>query len=74
MLARHDPASDASINEFHAIVARGVLSVLNGATQYGFHSLRFESLLRLGFLALGNEETLANSAHEDAFRRRRPNC
>jgi chemotaxis protein methyltransferase CheR len=69
MLARHDPASDASINEFHAIVARGVLSLLNGETQYRLHSLMFESLLHLGFLALGNEETLANSPHEASFRR-----
>jgi len=68
MFARHNPASDASINEFHAIVARGLLPLLNGAAQYRLHSLLFESLMHLGFLALGTGENIAHSAHEGAFR------
>jgi chemotaxis protein methyltransferase CheR len=68
MFARHNPVSDASINEFHAIVARGFLPLLNGAVQYRLHSLLFESLTHLGFLALGNGESIAHSAHEGAFR------
>lgn len=68
MFARHNPASDASINEFHAIVARGFLPLLNGAVQYRLHSLLFESLTHLGFLALGSGESIAHSAHEGAFR------
>ncbi|HTV93427.1 MAG TPA: CheR family methyltransferase [Verrucomicrobiae bacterium] len=68
MFARHNPASDASINEFQAIVARGFLPLLNGAVQFRLHSLWFESLTHLGFLALGTGESLTHSAHEGAFR------
>jgi chemotaxis protein methyltransferase CheR len=68
MFARHNPASDASINEFHAIVARGFLPLLNGVAQFRLHSLFYESLMHLGFLALGNGEGLARSAHEGTFR------
>lgn len=68
MLARHNPASDASINEFHAIVARGFLSLLNGEAQYELHGLFYQSLMHLGFLALGGGESTTHSAHEQAFR------
>ncbi|HTZ54977.1 MAG TPA: CheR family methyltransferase [Candidatus Acidoferrum sp.] len=68
MLARHNPATDASINEFHAIVARGFLSLLNTEAQHNLHALFYESLMHLGFLALGVGESVAHSAHESAFR------
>jgi chemotaxis protein methyltransferase CheR len=68
MFARHDAASDASINEFHAIVARGVLPQHNGTAQYRLHRLMFESLGRLGFLCLGPGESLIGSVHEGAYR------
>ncbi|MGC2130739.1 MAG: CheR family methyltransferase [Candidatus Aquilonibacter sp.] len=68
MFARHNPASDASINEFHAIVARGFLPLLNGIAQFRLHALLHESLMHLGFLGLGNGEGVAHSAHESAFR------
>jgi chemotaxis protein methyltransferase CheR len=69
MLTRHNPTTDGSINEFHAIVSRGALSILNGAAQHRLHSLFFESLTRLGFLAIGANESVAGTAHERAFRR-----
>jgi chemotaxis protein methyltransferase CheR len=68
MLARHNPACDTSINEFHAIVSRGFLSLLNGEAQYALHSLFYESLMHLGFLALGGGENISHSAHERAYR------
>lgn len=68
MFARHDPASDGSINEFVAIVARGLLPLYNGAVQYRLHRIFFESLGHLGFLMLGPNETLAGTVHERAFR------
>lgn len=68
MLARHNPASDASFNEFHAIVARGFAPLLNGAVQFRFHSVAYESLAHLGFVALGAGESLAHTPHEPAFR------
>jgi chemotaxis protein methyltransferase CheR len=68
MLARHNPASDASINEFHAIVARGFAPLLNGSVQYRLHALMYESLTHLGFLALGGGENIAHTPHEISFR------
>lgn len=68
MFARHDPSSDASINEFVAIFARGLLPLYNGAVQYRMHRIFFESLGHLGFLLLGPNETLNGTVHERAFR------
>ncbi len=68
MFARHNPVEDGSINEFHAIVARGILPLYNGAIQYRMHRLYFDSLMHLGFLGLGQHESLANTVHERAFR------
>jgi chemotaxis protein methyltransferase CheR len=68
MFARHDAANDASINEFHAIVARNVLPLHNAAGQYRLRRLMFESLMRLGFLCLGAGESIAGSIHEGAYR------
>lgn len=68
MFARHNPVEDGSINEFHVIVARGLLPLYNGAIQYRMHRLFFDSLMHLGFLALGHNESLANTVHERAFR------
>ncbi|HEY5341262.1 MAG TPA: CheR family methyltransferase [Candidatus Aquilonibacter sp.] len=68
LLGRHNPATDGSINEFHAIVSRGVLPLLNGASQFRAHALFFESLVRLGFLSLGSSENIVKTAHEGAFR------
>lgn len=72
MVGRHNPTTDGSINEFHAIVSRGVLPLLNGASQFRVHSLFFESLVRLGFLALGTSEGIARTAHEGTFRQVTP--
>ncbi|HEV7179934.1 MAG TPA: CheR family methyltransferase [Candidatus Baltobacteraceae bacterium] len=68
MFARHNPVEDGSINEFHAIIARNLLPLYNGAVQYRMHKLFFDSLMHLGFLALGHHETLTNTVHERAFR------
>lgn len=68
MFARHDPSSDASINEFVAIFARGLLPLYNGAVQYRMHRIFFESLGHLGFLMLGPNESLAGTVHERAYR------
>jgi chemotaxis protein methyltransferase CheR len=69
MFAKHDVACDASINEFHAIVSRGVVPSYNGETQYRIHRLFYESLGRLGFLCLGQGERLDGTVHEGAYRR-----
>jgi chemotaxis protein methyltransferase CheR len=69
MFARHNPVEDGSINEFHAIVARGLLPLFNGAIQFRIQKLFYESLMHFGFLGLGHNETLTNTVHERAFRK-----
>lgn len=72
MVGRHNLATDGSINEFHAILSRGLIPLFNGATQHRAQTLYFESLTRLGFLILGPGESVEKTAHEGAFRQVRP--
>jgi chemotaxis protein methyltransferase CheR len=68
IFAQHNVISDKSINEFHLIVARGVLPQFNKALQFRVHNLFITSLVRLGFLALGPSETIKGTPHERVFR------
>ncbi|GAC1654293.1 MAG: chemotaxis protein CheR [Vulcanimicrobiaceae bacterium] len=68
IFARHSLATDGSLNEFHTIVARGVLPLFNKALQFRVHNLLLQSLARLGFLCLGSNESLKTTPHERAFR------
>lgn len=68
IFAQHSLASDGSLNEFHAIIARGVLPLFNKALQFRVHNLFLQSLARLGFLCLGANESLKLTPHERAFR------
>jgi chemotaxis protein methyltransferase CheR len=68
IFAQHSLISDKSINEFHLIVARGVLTQFNKALQFRVHNLFINSLIRLGFLALGPNETIKGTPHERIFR------
>lgn len=67
IFAQHNVASEGSFNEFHLIVARNLLSNYNMTLQSNVHSLFLESLVRLGFLALGSKETIKHSPHERAY-------
>ncbi len=58
VFARHDLASDASFNEFNVIFCRNVLIYFNRELQNHVHRLLFDSLGRLGILALGRKESL----------------
>lgn len=68
IFAQHSLVTDKSLNEFHLIVARGVLTQFNKALQFRVHNLFINSLIRLGFLALGPNETIKSSPHERIFR------
>lgn len=61
---RHDLARDASFNEFHVIFCRNVLMYFDEALRYRVHRLFCDSLVRLGFLGLGQSESLHLSRHE----------
>jgi chemotaxis protein methyltransferase CheR len=69
IFAQHSLATDASLNEFHAIVARGVLPQHSKSLQYRVHNLFLQSLARLGFLCLSSAESLHSTPHEGAFRK-----
>jgi chemotaxis protein methyltransferase CheR len=68
IFATHSLATDASLNEFHCIVARGVLPQFNKTLQYHVHNLFLQSLSRFGFICLSSSESLHSTPHEGAFR------
>ena len=68
IIAQHSVVSDATINEFHAIVARGLLPQFNKALQFKVHKLFLSSLVRLGFLCVGSNESLRMTPYERVFR------
>ncbi len=67
VFAQHNLATDGSFNEFHLIVARQVLAKYNRVLAYHAHQVIYESLVRLGFLALGAKESLHFSSHQKAY-------
>lgn len=69
IFAGHSLATDASLNEFHAIVARNILPQFNKTLQYRVHNLFLQSLTRFGFLCLSSAESLHATPHEGAFRK-----
>lgn len=56
--AQHNLVTDASFNDFHLIVCRNVLIYFRPILQQRAHRLFYESLVRSGFLALGQRESL----------------
>ena len=69
IFSTHSIGSDASLNEFHCIVARGVLTQFSKSLQYRVHNLLLQSLTRFGFLCLSSAESLHATPHEGAFRK-----
>ncbi|TXK48752.1 protein-glutamate O-methyltransferase CheR [Pontibacter qinzhouensis] len=57
----HNLATDASFNEFHLILCRNVLIYFTHALQERVFKLFDESMVDLGYLALGKKETLSLS-------------
>jgi chemotaxis protein methyltransferase CheR len=53
----HNPTTDASFNEFHLILARDAMRGFNAALRARVHGLIYDSLIRFGYLMLGNEDT-----------------
>lgn len=67
MFAQHNLATDGSFNEFHLIVVRHALGKYNRVLVYHAHQVIYESLVRLGFLALGAKESLRFTPHQKAY-------
>jgi chemotaxis protein methyltransferase CheR len=69
IFSTHSLATDASLNEFHTIVARGILPQFSKSLQYRVHNLFLQSLTRFGFVCLSSAESLHATPHEGAFRK-----
>lgn len=69
IFSTHSVTSDASLNEFQCIVARGVLPQFNKTLQYRVHNLFLQSMNRFGFLCLASSESLHATPHEAVFRK-----
>jgi chemotaxis protein methyltransferase CheR len=67
VFAQHNLACDGSFNEFHVVLARGVLNSFNRALAYRAHQVLYESLVRLGYLGVSAKETLRYTPHLGAF-------
>jgi chemotaxis protein methyltransferase CheR len=64
---RHDLVRDASFNEFHVIFCRNVMMYFEPALRDRVHQLFRDSLVRFGFLALGQSESLHLSRHQSCY-------
>ena len=64
---RHDLARDASFNEFHMIFCRNVIMYFEPALRDRVHQLFRDSLVRFGFLGLGQSESLHLSRHQSCY-------
>jgi chemotaxis protein methyltransferase CheR len=67
VFARYHVATDGSFNEFQVIVCRNVRPYFNRTLAYRVHGVVFDSLVRFGYLGLGERETLRNTPHHRAF-------
>jgi chemotaxis protein methyltransferase CheR len=67
LFAQHNLATDASFNEFHAILARNVLGHFSKSLSYRVHQILLESLVRLGYLGLGVNESLRYTPHQRCY-------
>jgi chemotaxis protein methyltransferase CheR len=67
VFAQHNLASDASFNEFQAILCRNVMIYFNSELQAHVFNLLHESLVMFGVIGLGARETMKFSPHEDAY-------
>jgi len=65
VFAQHNLATDGPFNEFQAILCRGVLPSLGPAVQARGHELFRSSLVRLGFLCLGTNESITSAGRSE---------
>lgn len=67
--AVHNLLSDGSFNEFHVISCRNVLMYLDESGQQRALDVIHQSLAPLGYLGLGNSESLLHAAHRVDYER-----
>jgi chemotaxis protein methyltransferase CheR len=64
VFSHHNLVTDGSFNEFQMIVCRNVMIYFNERLQARTHELFYQSLCRLGILALGRKESLVGTPHQ----------
>lgn len=67
LFSQHDLAGSMRFNEFQLIMCRNVMIYFDGALRNRVHELLYNSLVNLGFLVLGQKETVRFSAREDDY-------
>ena len=67
VFAQHNLVTDASFNEFNAVLCRNVMIYFNKSLQERVHHLLYGSVERFGVLALGRKETLRYTPHESCY-------
>jgi chemotaxis protein methyltransferase CheR len=67
VFAQHNLVSDAPFNEFNVIVCRNVMIYFGKTLQDRVHELFYDSLDRLGILALGHKESIKFTRYEDRY-------
>ncbi len=67
VFALHNLVTDGSFNEFQVIFCRNVMIYFNKELQTRVHKLIYESLGMLGFLGVGNKESLRYTAREQSY-------
>jgi chemotaxis protein methyltransferase CheR len=65
--APHNLVQDRSFNTFNAILCRNVMIYFDRALQTRVHQLFYDSLERLGVLALGHKESIRFTGFENAY-------
>jgi chemotaxis protein methyltransferase CheR len=67
VFAQHNLATDRAFNEFNVVVCRNVMIYFDKTLQNRVHDLFYESLDTFGILALGHKESVAFTAHAEAY-------
>ncbi|HEY6961752.1 MAG TPA: protein-glutamate O-methyltransferase CheR [Gaiellaceae bacterium] len=65
--APHNLVQDRAFNEFNLILCRNVMIYFDRSLQNKVHQLFYESLERLGILALGHKESIRFTGFEDRY-------
>lgn len=73
IFSQHNLVSDSSFNEFQLITCRNVLIYFNSNLQARVFNLFDNSLVRLGYLALGTKETILFSSLVTRYKQLEPN-
>lgn len=72
VFSHHNLVTDGSFNEFQMIVCRNVMIYFNERLQARVHDLFYQSLCRLGILALGRKESLVGTPHQRDYEELNP--